>query len=126
MSMTFLPKFSPRTPRDRQATIERRLMRLEAKIGGRMFGPLPKGHDRQFFCLDEHTWVWHESWVDKNGLQRSMTTRYDVRPDGILKIQDGRGYQRLSRTEAQNLSRAAKLYQQRVTAEYQRLMPSSS
>lgn len=118
----FLPKFFPRTPEDQAAAIERKLMRREAKIGGQLFGPIPKGHQRQFFCLDEHTWVWHETWVDAQGNHKSMTTRYDVRPDGIIKMQDGRGYQRLTANEAQNLSRAARLYQQRIRAEYQSML----
>jgi len=99
----------------------RELIRREAEIGGRLFGPVPEGHERQFFCLDAHTWVWHESWQE-NGKQRSVTTRYEVRPNGVLKIQDGQGYQRLSRTEARNLYQATELYRQRVGAEYQQLL----
>ena len=122
MSFMFLPKINPRQPQDRQAAIERELIAREAKIGGKLFGPLPKGHERQFFCLDEHTWIWHESWTDNSGHHRTMTTRYDIRPSGILKVQDGgNGYQRLSRTEVQNFRKATRLYQQRVRADYQHM-----
>jgi hypothetical protein len=111
----------PRTPEDQTAAIERQLIRREAKIGGKLFGPLPKGHDRQFFCLDEHTWVWHETWTDDNGNPRTLSTRYEVRPEGILKVQNG-GYQQLTRNEVKNLLRAAELYQDRVFADYDRML----
>jgi hypothetical protein len=126
MSLALLPKFAGRSPQERHAIIKRKLMRHEAKIGGKLFGPVPKGRQRQFFCLDEHTWIWYESWTDQNGQHRSLTTRYEVRPDGILKLQDGHGYQRLSQTETQNLNRAAQLYVERIKAEYQRLYPHSA
>ncbi len=105
------------SPEDRQAKLYRDLIRHEARIGGTLFGPIPQGGRREFFCLDDRTWVWHEEWVDKvTGRLRSKTTRYDVRPDGILKAQDGQGYQYVSQQEAKHLYEAAKLYRQRVHA----------
>ena len=121
MSMNFLPRILPRTPEENYAAIERKLIRREAKIGGKLFGPLPEGHERQFFCLDEHTWVWHEIWTDQNGESHTLTTRYEVRPEGILKVQNG-SYQRLTRNEVKNLLKAAELYQDRVFADYDRML----
>jgi len=95
----------------------RNLIRKEAAIGGTLFGALPKGHRREFFCLDEHTWVWHEEWVDKLGQRHVRNTRYDVRPSGVVKVQDGHGYQALSPTEARNLRDAARIYYRRVIAD---------
>jgi hypothetical protein len=119
--MSLLPKILPQSQADREAKFERELLALEADLGGTLFGQVPKGHRRQFFCLDEHTWIWHEEW--KTGNQRhAVTTRYDVRPTGILKTQDGKPYQRLSDDEARNLYRATDLYRQRVGAEYQRML----
>ena len=92
----------------------RNLIRLEATIGGQIFGDLPEGHRREFFCLDAHTWIWHEEWTDMLGKRNIRTTRYDVRPDGILKAQDGAGYQAVSAEETKNLIAAAKIYRQRV------------
>ncbi len=43
---------------DRRIKLERDLLRHEAKIGGELFGPLPQGGRREFFCLDEYTWIW--------------------------------------------------------------------
>jgi hypothetical protein len=101
----------------RQAELYRNLIRHEAKIGGELFGPVPKGHRREFFCLDRRTWVWHEEWTDESGNYQARTTRYDVRPDGILKAQDGQQYQQASPDEVQNLYQAAKLYYQRIKHE---------
>lgn len=103
----------------------RDLIRYEAKIGGRLFGPIPEKHDRQFFCLDEHAWVWHESWVDKYGRNRSVTTRYEVNNNGIFKVQANMPHRRLSDEEFRNFYQAVKLYSQRVTLELQRLAEQS-
>lgn len=123
--MNLLPKITPRNNAERRAELERSLMRREAEIGGQLFGPVPEGRRRQFFCLDSHTWIWHEEWKDQNGQRQSITTRYDVRPNGILKVQDGRIYQRLSRQESENLCRTATLYRQRIGAEYQRMLQAA-
>jgi len=101
---------------ERQAELYRNLIRHEAKIGGTLFGPVPAGGRREFFCLDERTWVWHEEWTE-NGQQKSKTTRYDVRPNGILKAQDGNRYEYINAEEAKHLRDAARLYRQRVKAE---------
>lgn len=93
----------------------RDLIRSEATLGGQLFGDLPEGHRREFFCLDTHTWIWHEEWTDMLGRRNIRTTRYDVRPDGILKAQDGAGYyQSVSADEARNLIAAAKMYRTKV------------
>ena len=101
---------------EREAELYRNLIRHEAKIGGQLFGPVPAGGRREFFCLDEHTWVWHEEWLDKSGQRQIRTTRYDVRPSGILKSQNGQ-YQRLNRDEAMRLRDAVQIYQHRVRSE---------
>lgn len=99
---------------DRDAKLYRELLRHEARIGGTVFGPIPAGHRREFFCLDKHTWVWHEEWTDRNGKHNVMTTRYDVRPSGVLKSQNGNHYKPLGENESQNLLRAAELYNKKV------------
>jgi hypothetical protein len=97
-----------------RAEAYRQLIRREAAIGGQLFGPIPAGHRREFFCLDEHTWIWHEEWIDRAGARQHRTTRYDLRPDGVIKAQNGQDYQYVSLDEAQHLLEAAKLYRQRV------------
>lgn len=119
--MLFLDKIVQQRREQRQADMHRALLHYEGRIGSELFGPIPAGHRREFFCLDRHTWVWHEEWVDQTGEHRAVTTRYDVRPNGIIKSQGNQSYQRLGRDEARNLYRAAKLYTERVTQELQRM-----
>ncbi len=90
----------------------------EAKIGGALFGPIPTGTRREFFCLDEHTWVWHEEWTDANNIRHARTTRYDVGPQGVLKAQDGQPYQPLGRDEMLRLVHAARRYKELVDERY--------
>lgn len=101
---------------DRQTELYRNLIRHEAKLGGTVFGPIPTGRRREFFCLDRHTWVWHEEWIDQNGQNQIRTTRYDVRPDGLLKSQNG-NYQKVSNEETIRFKKAVRLYVDRVNRE---------
>jgi len=91
-----------------------------------VFGPIPKGHRREFFCLDERTWVWHEEWTDPvTKKYHVVTTRYDVQPNNILKSQGSNSYQQLTPQEARNLYQAIKLYHARFGAELQRIAASA-
>jgi hypothetical protein len=102
----------------KKEAILRSLMRKESQeIGAEIFGPIPKGHRREFFCLDDHTWVWHEEWTDEKGKNQILNTRYDIRPNEILKSQNNGGYQRLSIDEAKNFSKAVDKYINRVGKE---------
>lgn len=100
----------PQQDDERQARYYRELIRKAAKMGGELFGPIPEGVRREFFCLNERTWVWHEEWVDKDGKQRIVTTRYDIRPNGVLKAQDGQPYRYVEMEEARRLYKAARMY----------------
>jgi hypothetical protein len=111
-----------RKEEERRANVSRALLHYQARIGGEVFGPIPKNVRREFFCLDEHTWVWHEEWTDQNGKRQAVTTRYDVRPSGVVKSQGGSSYQDLTVPEAQNLYNAIHVYEERVGSELQRLM----
>ena len=102
---------------ERQAELYRNLIRHEAKIGGQLFGEIPTNVRREFFCLDKRTWVWHEEWTGKDGKHHYRTTRYDVRPDGIIKAQDGQPYKLVSPDEVQNLYKATQLYNKQVKQE---------
>lgn len=98
----------------KQALKYRNLIRKEAVIGGKIFGPVQHNGRREFFCLDERTWVWHEEWTDSLGRRHVQTTRYDVRPEGVVKNQNNGHYSKVSPAEARNLLEAAKLYKERV------------
>jgi hypothetical protein len=119
--MSLLDNIFKQKKEQRRAEIYKDLLHYEAKIGGQLFGQIPEGNRREFFCLDEHTWVWHEEWTDKNGKRQYMMTRYDVRPNGIVKSQGNSSYQRLTRDELKNFYRAVKMYNDRVTTEYNKI-----
>lgn len=117
MIKKLLKTISGTSHEERQAELYRNLIRHEARIGGTLFGPVPAGGRREFFCLDERTWVWHEEWLDSKGQRKTKTTRYDVRPNAILKAQDGQSYQHVTVEEARHLHEAAKMYNQRIRKE---------
>lgn len=93
---------------------ERQLIELEAQIGGALFGPIPSGHKREFFMLDEKTWVWHEEWQDENGKRKITSTRYEIHTNGILKAQNSKVYKFIKGEELRNLVLAMELYYQSV------------
>lgn len=113
-----------KTGRPLNKLTERELIRLESNIGRELFGEIPKGHRREFFCLDRQSWVWYEEWIDPvTKKAHSMTTRYEMHPNGILKVQDGRPYNFIEGAELQNLSVATQLYRERVMRDVYRRDP---
>ena len=120
--MALLTNYLKQKRDDRRAEIYSALIHHEAKIGGELFGEIPQGHRREFFCLDDRTWVWHEEWKDANGQWQTVTTRYDIGPNGVLKSQGGNSYQRPDEEELANLYRAVKLYDQKIGGEQQRML----
>jgi hypothetical protein len=113
--MSFLQKMKDlvvgtKLPSATKRLTERQLIELESKIGGQLFGSIPDGHKRDFFCLDERTWVWHEEWRDEDNKVQTSTVRYEVQPNGILKVQPGRVYKYIEGEELENLSAAVRLY----------------
>ncbi len=99
-----------RDPEKQKQEILSALMRREANLNKSIFGPIPKGVKRDFFCLDKHTWIWYEEWTDENGKAQKITTRYVVRPTEILKSQNGGAYYRLTIAEAKNFQKATAKY----------------
>jgi hypothetical protein len=110
----------------RKAAIHRNILRDLAKMGGEVFGPIPKDRRREFFCLDQHTWVWHEEWINESGARQVRTTRYDVRPQGIFKAQDGQPYQPVSLEEARRFGVAINEYQRRMHAKFDPLLAAQA
>lgn len=122
--MHLLPNFKQKQEQ-RRAEMYRALIHHEAKIGGELFGPIPKGNRREFFCLDRHTWVWHEEWTDAHGQRQFMMTRYDIRPGGVVKSQGNSSYQALTREELKNFYIAVRLYSQKIGAEYNKMLQTT-
>lgn len=94
----------------------RELMRREAVIGGQLFGPLPEGTRREFLCLNERMWLWHEEQPTPEGVCRVSTTCYEIRRTGIYKMQEAGGWQQVNPVEATRLRAAAELYCNHVLA----------
>lgn len=97
-----------------KALTERELIQLESEIGSQLFGPIPKGHRREFFNLDPQTWIWYEESLDANGKTQTATTRYELQDKGILKVQEGARYTFLDGQELKNFTLAVQLYYERV------------
>lgn len=103
------------TGKQRARFTRRDLIRMESRIGGQLFGPVPKGHRREFFCLDKDTWVWYEEWLDpKTRKMISTTTRYEVHDNGVLKVQEGQPYTFVEGQELTNLVWAMHMYYEEV------------
>ena len=101
---------------------KRQLIQLESKVGAALFGELPKHiHRREFFNLDERTWIWHEEFTGEGGKREELTTRYEVQDRGILKVQPGYKYSYLEGEELRNFVVAVSDYYEQVAREiYQR------
>ncbi len=97
---------------------ERELLQFESEIGSKLFGSIPEGHRREFFCFDDVTWIWYEEWKDpKTGKLQTATTRYELHQKGIMKVQEGARYSFLEGEELANFDAATAMYYERVMRE---------
>lgn len=113
------------TNRHVKSMTERELLRRESEIGATLFGPIAMGGRREFFLLDDATWIWYEEWTDVNRVRRSATTRYEVQDNGILKIQEGARYSYVTGQEYDNICSAISIYYERVAREVYRIDPDN-
>lgn len=86
------------------------LINAESALGRTLFGPIPEGHQREFFESKRNVWIWHESFVNQLGRVEEMTIRYEVRPTGVYKKPLGGRYEKLSGAELDNFRQAARSY----------------
>ena len=86
------------------------LINAESALGKTIFGPIPEGHQREFFEYRKNVWIWHESFVDPAGVMQNMTVRYEVRPDGVFKRPNNGNYRKIEGVELENFRRAASIY----------------
>jgi len=96
---------------------ERELIQRESEIGRELFGPIPRGHRREFFNTDPRIWIWHEEWHDQLGKHQQLTTKYEVRDDGIWKALPGPRYVKVEGEELINFRQAVTVYFERVMRE---------
>lgn len=86
------------------------LLNAESEIGRTLFGPIPLGHQREFFESKKNVWIWHENWLDELGNPKVITIRYEVRPAGVYKKPLGGGYEKLEGDELDNFVTAVRTY----------------
>ncbi|MDO4611633.1 MAG: hypothetical protein Q4B34_02125 [Candidatus Saccharibacteria bacterium] len=86
------------------------LVNAESRIGRTLFGPIPEGHQREFFTAKKNVWIWYERFIDAAGVMQEMTIRYEVRPAGVYKKVANGGYAKLEGAELDNFRKAAKKY----------------
>ncbi len=96
---------------------ERELIQLESEIGRELFGPIAKGHRREFFNTGPRVWIWHEEWRDAAGKLHQMTVKYEVRDDAVWKALPGPRYEKVEGQEFINLRAAIGIYFERVMRE---------
>jgi hypothetical protein len=104
---------------------KRDIMRQESKIGSDIFGAVPAGHIREFFYFDSDTWIWYEEWPGADGKRQSLTTRYEVHSNGVLKVQDNQPYAVVEGVELRNLLLAMRLYYERTTRQVYKRDPAT-
>ncbi len=89
----------------------KQLIDIEAEIGGTVFGPTQPDEDRRFYCLDECTWVYQNEYRDLiTGKKKQMIIRYELHPNGVLKVVNGNNHSMVQDDEAKRLTEAIKLY----------------
>lgn len=94
---------------------ERQLIQQESRIGTEIFGQVPAGHRREFFNLDPSTWIWYDEWVDnQTHAKQTVTIRYEVHENGILKVREGARYDFLKGDELDNFVKAVEAYYNNV------------
>ena len=86
------------------------LINAESELGRTLFGPIPEGHQREFFEHKKNVWIWHDGWFDEVGKMHGTTIRYEVKPEGVFKKVAGAPYARVEGEELDNFRRAAKMY----------------
>ena len=86
------------------------LVNAESAIGRTIFGPVPAGHQREFFEYRKNVWIWHESFVNPAGAMQEMTVRYEVRPNGVYKRPGNGIYHKIEGAELDNFRKAARIY----------------
>lgn len=93
------------------------LLNAESELGKTLFGPIPLGHQREFFESKKNVWIWYESWADANGTPQSMTIRYEVRPAGVYKKSNDGLYEKIEGKELDNFVTAVRSYFELVKRE---------
>lgn len=104
------PRKSVRRPTYSNKLSYNDLINAESALGRTIFGPVPEGHQREFFAARKNVWIWYENWTDQNGRKRKMTVRYEVRPAGVFKRTNTGKYKKIGGAELNNFRKATHTY----------------
>ncbi len=108
--MSLKELLKPRTSSYKYRPTYNDLINAESKLGRTLFGPIPEGHRREFFCSRKNVWIWYESFTNNIGKLEEMTVRYEVRPNGVYKRAGQGQYEKIGGEELDNFRRAAAGY----------------
>ncbi len=86
------------------------LINAESNLGRTLFGPIPEGHQREFFEVKRNVWIWHEGFPNEQGDWQELTVRYEVRPTGVYKRVNKGKYNKIEGKELMNFRKAAIRY----------------
>ena len=86
------------------------LINAESELGRTIFGPVPVGHQREFFKNKENVWIWYEKWTDAAGTPQDVTIRYEIRPNGVYKKLVDKNYEKIEGDELNNFVSAVRSY----------------
>lgn len=86
------------------------LINAESELGRTIFGPVPVGHQREFFKNKENVWIWYEKWTDAAGTPQDVTIRYEIRPNGVYKKLIDKNYEKIEGDELNNFVSAVRSY----------------
>ncbi len=104
------PNYPVKTPKEMPKLTYDDLINAEAELGRTIFGPVPEGHQREFFEARQNVWIWHESYLDTSGAIKEITVRYEVRPAGVYKKSNVSKYKKITGDELDNFRMATKAY----------------
>ena len=86
------------------------LINAESALGRTLFGPIPAGHQREFFAFRKNVWIWYECWQNEAGGLQDLIIRYEVRPNGVYKRAGKGNYEKLEGEELNNFRLAVHSY----------------
>jgi hypothetical protein len=104
---SFVNNLLPQSPKPYNTLADK--INAESELGRTIFGPIPAGHQREFFEHKKNLWIWHESWLESGQLVE-ITLRYEVRPNGVYKKTNSSPYYKIEGAELENFRLATRRY----------------
>lgn len=116
------------SPRHLKSLELRDLVEDESEIGATIFGARQPNEKLKFFNEDKENWFFSQTLKDAKGKDRSITFRYEVRPEGVLwakQTESGISYDYLKSDMLDTFLTAAEMYHERVMRQIYNRDPST-